>query len=102
MDWFFNFLLSKPQRLMELGKVLMHAGSTLLIAGLLAAVGTQAVGIVTTLGKGARPEQLSDWLTGVPTWWVPESAASFAALIAVTTAGIVAMLTARKYEQWSR
>ncbi|BFO54269.1 hypothetical protein AVXHC19_10720 [Acidovorax sacchari] len=83
-------LLSKPQVAITTGHLIFRGALMCCTAGCLLQVPVKAISIVHALGSQTHTTDvsLSDVLPGIPTWWIPESAISFALLIMAGAFGV--------------
>lgn len=89
-NWFAEFFLLHPKRLVVVGEALYSIAATLAIFGACASVYTGAVAAIYRLGHQVRSQlTLADLLPGLPTWWVPETLLGFVFVIAVAIVGAV-------------
>jgi hypothetical protein len=71
-----QYMLNRPSLLRGTARVLWNLGCGGLLAGVLAAALTAILGAMTAFG-GSTDASYQQLFPGVPTWWVPESAAGF-------------------------
>lgn len=99
----FEFFLVEPRRLMQLGRALLQFGLVLFVAGVAGATATTAVSVVTGMATKSRPTvALSDVVTGLPTWWVPESVIGYGFVLCCGAFGAWAMHAGRTYQRLLR
>ena len=70
----YEYFLSEPRRLIDLGKALVNAGGFVLVLGAIGHAATGAVSVAQSFGKQTVSVfSLSDLYPAIPTWFVPES-----------------------------
>lgn len=96
-EWFINWLLSRPTRIVHVGSSLFRAGMFLIIAGLLGHVATIGVSAIKSMNKGKTSVlSLSDLYPAVPTWWIPESVVGYGMSIILVAMGLIVVQTGRE------
>ena len=68
-----QFLLTKPQRIIQLGAAVTYFGTTALLAGAISRVFLVASGFVTPSIASPESSSLALLFPSLPTWWIPES-----------------------------
>ena len=69
-----GYFLSKPARLMDIGRVLAELGAGLIVAGLIGRLFLVATsGLASLGGQAGLTRGLADVFPSFPTWWVPET-----------------------------
>lgn len=102
MEDFYIWWIEKPQRLIDLGRGAFTAGAMLLIAGLWGIVATGSISIFALLVPSAQPQAvktLADLYPALPTWWIPETAFGFIAVIILAILGFFAAITGKQYKK---
>lgn len=100
-NWFTEFFLLRPKRLVAVGEALFSIASVLTILGACASMYTSAVAALNRLGRQVRSQStLTDLLPGLPTWWVPETFVGFVLVIAVAIVGAVMAREGRTLERF--
>ena len=98
-----DYYLSEPKRLISLGQTILSATMALAIAGVYGYLVTTIPSLVRVGTKVPLPSlALADVLTGVPTWWIPETLLGFTLTGALAIAGVVAVRTGRLYERYMK
>jgi len=83
----YHYLLARPALLQGVAGVLWRCGCFGLFAAVVAAAVNVILGVVNSIsGTQGGYQQL---FTGIPTWWVPESALGIAFYVSVMFAGYV-------------
>lgn len=100
LDRIYEYFITQPQRLTELGKALFGAASFALFAGAIEYVAHVATGQISRLsGIDAHFSLLSVLPAGFPTWWVPETPEGFVLYVVITLVGLATALEGRKFEK---
>ena len=95
-----DYFLTRPKRLVALGRVLTRFGGFLVVLGAIAHAATKSLSVVRGMaGAHQTDPTLADLLPAVSTWWVPESAVGFGLAALLLLAGVVAVHTGRMYER---
>ena len=99
-----HYFWSKPKRLIALGSAVRNIAFGWLAVGLYANVGVQAASIVSATAQGASAPQatISQLYPSLPTWWIPESPASFILLIASFAIGVWLTLAGKKLDRFMK
>lgn len=102
MEDFWIWWIEKPQRLIDLGRGTFTAGAMLLIAGLWGIMATRSISIFALLAPSLQPQAvktLADLYPELPTWWIPESAFAFIAVIILAILGFFAAIAGKQYKR---
>lgn len=102
MEAIYEWLLERPQWLIDGGRGLCLAGFVLLFAGLWSQMVTTAVSAVSSLTPGtmAQPTKtLSEIYPALPTWWIPESLLGTLLALALIILGIIVAMTGKQYKR---
>ncbi|MEO8938578.1 MAG: hypothetical protein ABI277_00250 [Burkholderiaceae bacterium] len=97
-DLFLRFLISQPQRLTLIGRVLYRCAAFQVLAGVVAQVLTFAM-------REAQPQiayrGISDVVPGLPTWWIPETVLGMIGVTLFAAVGLAIAYSGRQVErQW--
>ncbi len=95
-----DFFISRPTRLVDLGRVLVWLAGALAIAGAFGRLAVTASAAISQIGgtNSAAPT-LAEVLPGIPTWWIPQSLPTFLLVAAIFAAGIACIGAGRKLER---
>lgn len=100
LEHLLDYFLTRPKRLIALGRGLTRFGGFLVVLGVIAHAATKSLSMVRGVAGGYQTvPTLADLLPVLPTWWVPESAVGFASVALLILAGVVALRTGRVYER---
>ncbi|MFM9926740.1 hypothetical protein VLK31_27405 [Variovorax sp. H27-G14] len=70
----YEYFLTEPRRLIDLGNNLVRTGAFLLVLGAIGNVMTGVSAVALSFGKQTvNPQTLADLYPSIPTWFVPES-----------------------------
>lgn len=99
METILNFLFSQPSRVREIGILIMEISGGIGIIGLIGRVMTTVVNM-SIFTKLAQPEKhLADVITGIPTFWIPESPEGFGMAGCVFVIGLAIALMGKDIER---
>ena len=98
IDLFSMFLLSQPQRITLVGRLLYRCAAFQVLAGVVAQMLTIAM-------RKAQPHVayrwISDVMPGLPTWWIPETVLGMIGVTLIAVAGLAVAYSGRQFErQW--
>lgn len=102
MDTVIEWLLHKPQRIIDSGKCLYLSGFAILLSGLWGQIATASVGVLFSLAPSTTHQTtkfLAEIYPGLPTGWIPESFWGFAFSIILIVAGLSVALMGKKYKR---
>lgn len=100
LEHLLDYFLTRPKRLIALGRVLTRFGGFLVVLGVIAHAATKSLSVVRGMAGGYQTvPTLADLLSALPTWWVPESAVGFGSVALHIMAGVVALRIGRMYER---
>lgn len=96
-DWLIDMLLSRPTRIVNIGRAFLRTGMFLVFAGLMCHVAIVGISAIKGLGGNAPVVlALSDLYLTAPTWWIPESFAGYAISIGLAITGFLVMQIGRE------
>lgn len=95
-----TYFLTEPLRLVHFGRALLRVSGILFLAGVVGAMATTTISVVTGMAKTSRPTvELIDLVAGLPTWWVPESVIGYGFALFCGAAGVWAIRTGRTFQR---
>lgn len=98
-----TYFLTEPLRLVHFGRALLRVSGILFLAGVLGAMATTTISVVTGMATTSRPTvELIDLVSDLPTWWVPESVIGYGFALFCGVAGVWAILTGRAFQRLLR
>lgn len=100
MDFFEEYFLAKPERLVRFGQYLALLGGWIIILALVGQVATGAVNVVGNIGRHASTvKMLADIYPSIPTWWVPESIIGAMPAVVGLVVGFWMNQTGKRYQR---
>lgn len=95
-----DFFVSRPTRLIDLGRVLAWLAAALAFATAVGHLAVTASAAITQIGgTNSAVPALADVFPGIPTWWIPQSIPAFLLVAAILAAGIACISTGRKLKR---
>ena len=100
LDRIYEYIITQPQRLTELGKAVFGAASFALFAGAIEYVAHETNGQINRLsGIDGHFSLLNVLPAGFPTWWIPETPEGFVLSVVIALVGVATALEGRKFEK---
>lgn len=100
-DWFVEFFVLHPRRLVAVGKALVFSSSAVMLLGV---YGNMYIGVMGELGRlshHARTQStLATLLPNLPTWWIPETFIGFVLTVGFAGVGVVIAQEGKALEQF--
>lgn len=93
-------LVFPPNRLRSLGALMSQLGFAMTILGVFSQIGLKAVAQLQSIGHVVPTSTgIESILLGLPTWFIPESAAGFAFCVTVTALGLYFQYLAKEIKR---
>lgn len=97
LDRVFDYFMTEPRRLVNLGSTLVSIGTFTMVIGLIANVATTTTSALGNLaGQTSALKSLAELYPSLPTWWIPESIVGGLPAVLLTAAGLWLNATGRQ------
>lgn len=94
-----QFLLTKPQRIVQLGTTVTYVGATALLAGAIGQVFLVATGLAMRSTASQDFGSLALLFPTLPTWWVPETSWAAGSYFVIAFFGVLLNAEGRRFQK---
>jgi uncharacterized membrane protein YeaQ/YmgE (transglycosylase-associated protein family) len=97
-----EYFYEHPSRIVVLGKAIFHVSTGALLAGLIGKFVTTALSSIQQLGGLSAPQNLAEFVPGIPMWLIPETLPGCLLYVFLGSVGALITWEGQKYERLLR